>query len=82
MQFLMYLTPVVFPMPKEGIAAIIYRFNPVTPLIMSARAWLTGTSLDYLGPYILVNGAVFLLLIIAWITYRAAMPILIERMSA
>lgn len=82
MQFLMYLTPVVFPMPKGGLAEVIYRLNPLTPLIMSARGWLTGTSPEYSGYYILVNGAVLLLLLLVWIIYRAAMPILIERMSA
>ena len=82
MQFLMYLTPVVFPMPKGGLAATIYGLNPLTPLITSARAWLTGISTEYLGYYILVNATVILLLLIVWIIYRAAMPILIERMSS
>lgn len=82
MQFLMYLTPVVFPMPQGGLAAIIYRLNPLTPLITSARSWLTNISPEYLGYYILVNVAVLLLLLMVWILYRAAMPILIERMSA
>ena len=82
MQFLMYLTPVVFPMPNGGIASTIYRLNPLTPLIMSVRAWLTGMASEHLGYYILVNGTVFILLLIVWIVYRAAMPILIERMSA
>jgi lipopolysaccharide transport system permease protein len=82
MQFLMYLTPVVFPMPQGGLAATIYRLNPLTPLIMSARGWLTGISHEYFGYYIIVNGAVLLLLLMVWIIYRTAMPILIERMSA
>ncbi len=82
MQFLMYLTPVVFPMPQGGFAAALYRLNPLTPLIMSTRGWLTGTAIESFGYYILVNGAALLLLMIVWIVYRAAMPILIERMSA
>ncbi len=82
MQFLMYFTPVVFPMPQSGLAAIIYRLNPLTPLIISARSWLADISPEYLGYYILVNGAVLLLLLMVWIIYRVAMPILIERMSA
>ena len=82
MQFLMYLTPVVFPMPQGGLASTIYRLNPLTPLIISARAWLTAIPTEYLYYYTIVNGAVLLLLLIVWIIYRAAMPILIERMSA
>ncbi len=82
MQFLMYLTPVVFPMPQSGLAALIYRLNPLTPLIMSARGWLTGAPSDFFGYYLLVNCLVLILLLMVWVIYRAAMPILIERMSA
>ena len=31
LSFLMYLTPVVYPVPKEGFASIIVSYNPVTP---------------------------------------------------
>ncbi len=82
MQFLMYLTPVVFPMPKGGISAVIYNLNPLTPLITTARNWLTDFPLDFLNYYLVINGCVLSLLLIFWIIYRAAMPILIERMSA
>jgi lipopolysaccharide transport system permease protein len=82
MQFLMYLTPVVFPMPKGGLAAIIYNLNPLTPLITTARNWLTGASSEFFSYYLFVNGFVLILLLMVWVIYRAAMPILIERMSA
>jgi len=76
MQFLMYLTPVVFPMVD------IFKFNPVTPLILTTRDWLTGTTPEYLGYFMIVNSFVIVLLLAVWIIYRVAMPILIERMSA
>jgi lipopolysaccharide transport system permease protein len=82
MQFLMYLTPVVFPIPKGGLAAVLFKLNPMTPLIMTARDWLTGGSSQYPGGFLLINGLVLILLFLVWIVYRAAMPILIERMSA
>ncbi|MFO7665563.1 MAG: ABC transporter permease [Desulfobacterales bacterium] len=82
MQFLMYLTPVVFPMPTSGWAAIVFRLNPMTPVILTTRDWLTGFSPDYLGYFFLVNALVIALLLVVWVVYRAAMPILIERMSA
>jgi lipopolysaccharide transport system permease protein len=82
LQFLMYLTPVVFPMPADGWAALLFRFNPMTPLVLTARDWLTGFTPEYLGPFFLVNACVIALLSIVWVVYRAAMPILIERMSA
>jgi lipopolysaccharide transport system permease protein len=82
MQFLMYLTPVVFAMPKDGLAATIFQLNPLTPLILTARDWLTGMPGGFLGYFIAVNVATLGLLFLMWIVYRAAMPILIERMSA
>ena len=82
MQFLMYLTPVVFPMPKGGLSAVIYNLNPLTPLIVNSRNWLTGSPAEFMSSFLLVNVGVFLLLVVVWVIYRTAMPILIERMSA
>jgi lipopolysaccharide transport system permease protein len=82
MQFLMYLCPVVFPMPPEGWAAVLFRLNPMTPLIMTTRNWLTGISPEYLSSFYLINLFMIIPLLAVWIIYRAAMPILIERMSA
>jgi lipopolysaccharide transport system permease protein len=82
MQFLMYISPVVFPMPKEGWAATLFTINPITPLILTARDWLTGYSPEFLGYFLAVNVVAFALLFVVWIAYRLAMPILIERMSA
>jgi lipopolysaccharide transport system permease protein len=82
MQFFMYLTPVVFPMPSGGVARTLFELNPLTPLILTARDLLTGFSPQYLEAYLAVNVGMFLLLLLVWVVYRAAMPILIERMSA
>lgn len=82
MQFLMYMTPVVFPMPNSGWAAAIFKINPMTSLVLTTRDWLTGFSPAYLGTFFLINGLVVALLLVVWVVYRAAMPILIERMSA
>lgn len=81
MQFLMYLTPVVFPMPTRGWAATIFELNPLTPLILTTRGWLTGFPSEYLGYFLVINAAMLLFLFLVWIIYRLAMPILIERMS-
>jgi lipopolysaccharide transport system permease protein len=82
LQFFMFLTPVVYPLPKSGWVADFISYNPVTPLIMTARDWLTGQPADFLSGFIMVNSMSFLLLMVVWLVYRAAMPILIERMSA
>jgi lipopolysaccharide transport system permease protein len=54
------------------------RLNPLTPLILNARAWFTGQPPQLLGDWALA----VLLLLLVWMVYRLAMPILIERMSA
>lgn len=82
MQFLMYITPVVFPMPTSGWAATLFKLNPMTPLILTTRNWLTGFSSEYLSQFLLINILILALLLLVWIAYRAAIPILIERMSA
>jgi homopolymeric O-antigen transport system permease protein len=82
MQFLMYATPVVFPMPKEGWIKVFISYNPITPLLMTARDWLTGSPANFIYGFVWVNLAFITILFFAWIIYRAAMPILIERMSS
>lgn len=82
MQFLMYITPVVFPMPKAGWGATLFGLNPLTPVILTSRDWLTGLSAEHLLPFLLVNAVTIILLLVVWVVYRLAMPILIERMSA
>lgn len=82
MQFFMYVTPVVFAMPESGIAATLFKLNPVTSLILTARDWLTGFSPEFLTHYYLVNIFMFCLLLIVWLVFRVAIPILVERMNA
>ncbi len=82
MNFVMYLTPVVFPMPKEGWIATLFQLNPMTPIILTSRDWLTGFTPDYLVYFLVVNAVALFLLMLAWSAYRLAMPILIERMSS
>jgi lipopolysaccharide transport system permease protein len=82
MQFLMYVTPVVFAMPESGLVAKLFALNPLTPLIMTTRDWLTGGSPQLWLSFLVVNAVAVIVLLFAWIGYRLSLPILIERMSA
>jgi lipopolysaccharide transport system permease protein len=82
MQFMMYLTPVVFAMPEKGWASIVFKINPLTPIVLSTRNWLTSLSSDHLWSFFLINALIIALLLMVWIIYRIAMPILIERMAS
>lgn len=82
LQFLMYITPVVFPMPTRQWAATLFRLNPMTPLVLATRDWLTGGTPQCMTSFLLVNAGIAGLLVVVWVVYRTAIPILIERMSA
>lgn len=82
MQFLMFLTPVVYAAPKHGWAATLMHWNPVTPLLGVARETLTGHWPGDVGAVAMVGSGSLAILLLGWLAYRAAMPILIERMSA
>lgn len=78
--FLMYLTPAIFPMPKEGWVATLFQLNPLTPLIATSRDWLTGYPPDMLVYFAAVNVVAVGVLLVGWAAWRLAMPIIIERM--
>lgn len=82
LQFFMYLTPVVYPIPDEGIAATVVNYNFLTSIITTSRDLLTGSPVEFLIPFLWVNVVFLAIFVIVCIVYRAAMPILIERMSA
>lgn len=81
-QFAMYITPVVFAMPAQGRMARILELNPATPLILTARAWLTGAESPMLGYFIGVCTTMLVLLFLGLLLYRITMPLLIERLNS
>jgi lipopolysaccharide transport system permease protein len=73
--FWFFLTPVIYPTPARG----MLRLNPVTPLLDTARNWLTG------GPasagFAAVAVATIPALAAAWLLQRLARPHVIERLG-
>jgi lipopolysaccharide transport system permease protein len=81
-QLWFYLTPVVYPEPTHFPANLLVKLNPVSPVLISTRHWLTtGQSGDVMG-FVIVTAAVFVLMLVGWCLYRIAMPVVIERMGA
>ncbi len=78
----LFLTPVVFPVPKQGFFAVLVNHNPVTPLLVTTRELATTGIISNALGFWLVSAITFVGLFFAWIIYRITMPILIERMSA
>lgn len=81
-QFWFFVTPVVYPPPESFPYSLITTLNPVSPLLAGARDLMTKGTLVDLPLYLLLIACSFIGLIIAWIIYRIAMPIIIERMSS
>ena len=80
--FLMYVTPVVYAIPKRGILKTLMELNPFTPVILTARDLATGMPLDHLSYFLIVIACCIPLFFIALLFYRISIPILVERMSA
>ncbi len=76
------LTPVIYPVPKQGWFATLVDWNPVTPLLVTTRELATGVNLSNPAGFWFVSAIAFLGLLLAWILYRLAMPFVIERISA
>lgn len=77
--FLMYITPVVYAVPREGIMKTIMEMNPFTPIVLTSRDVVTGASPDYLLYYLIVLGLSIPLFFVALLSYRISIPIIVER---
>jgi lipopolysaccharide transport system permease protein len=77
-----FLTPVVYPAPKTFPYSLIATLNPVSPVLMAARDLMTRGTMDDPLLFAVVSGLTLVGLLFAWVMYRLAMPIIIERMSA
>jgi lipopolysaccharide transport system permease protein len=76
---IMFLTPVLYPVPQSGIAGLVAKTNPLTPLVVSTRDWLTIGGTAYSGGFAFITALALLFLLLGWVTFRVAMPHLIPR---
>jgi len=82
MQFLMYITPVVYVIPKTGLMKTVMDLNPITPIILTTRDLVVGINSEHLLYFLLVLVFCIPLLLIGLIIYRISIPIIVERLSA
>lgn len=82
MQFLMYITPVLYIMPKEGFLKTIMSLNPLTYFIIDLRNSLTGMPVENWTFWLGTLCVTLLISVLAVIVYRVSMPIITERMSS
>jgi lipopolysaccharide transport system permease protein len=79
--FWMLLTPVVYPPRMGGLAGWLATWNPVSPLIITARECLTAHTLSVIWPFWFVTAGSLLVILAGLVGFRIAMPHLIERMG-
>ncbi|WP_418511568.1 ABC transporter permease [Corallibacter sp.] len=82
MQFLMYVTPVVYAIPKTGIMKTLMTYNPITPIVLTTRDLVVGFQPEFLNYFIGVLALCVPLLFLGLVIYRIAIPIIVERLSA
>lgn len=82
MQILMYLTPVVYGIPKSGFMRTLMQANPLTYLVSSIRNSLSGFPVDNVIVILLMCVFTICIVCISLVIYRVSMPIIIERMSS
>ena len=80
---LMFITPVIYPVPAQGILSALMKINPLTPVFSTVREFLHGNvrsdDVILLG---LITVCVGIMSVLAWAVYRIALPFLVERMDA
>jgi lipopolysaccharide transport system permease protein len=80
-QFWMLLTPVVYPARTEGLAGWLATWNPISPLITTARECLTAQPLTLLPAFCIVTACAAVATFLGLVLFRLAMPHLIVRMG-
>lgn len=80
--FLMYVTPVVYGTPKDGLMKTLMELNPLTPLLMTTRNLAVGMPADYAMSYLVILLVCIPFFLLGLVFYRISIPILVERMSA
>lgn len=79
--FWLFITPVLYPAPQDGLATLLNNYNPISPLITTSREWLTTGPASQLPLFLGVFGSSVVLLLLGWVLYRLALPHLIARMG-
>lgn len=78
-RFLMFITPVLYTIPKQGLMRHVMEWNPITPIILTGRDMLTGTTPEFLIYYLIVLVCCIPLFFVGLLSYRISIPIIVER---
>jgi len=82
LSLLMYITPVVYAIPKDGFMKTVMEINPFTALILTSRDLALGNYPEYIIYFFWIFVTSTILFFIGLIFYRISIPIIVERLSA
>lgn len=81
--FWLFLTPVIYPPPSSGgFFSLCVQLNPVTPLLVTTRELATTGVLSNPMGFWIVSAVAWVGVLLAWLFYRIALPIVVERLSS
>ena len=79
--FMMYITPVVYAVPKQGLFKKLFELNPLTFLFNDARSSLTNMQLENITFSLVLAGISFIVMLVGMVIFRKSMPIIIEKIG-
>ncbi|KJD33388.1 hypothetical protein PK35_05890 [Tamlana nanhaiensis] len=82
MSFFMYVTPVVYAVPSNGLMKTFMELNPLTYVIGITRDMLFNGTFTYLNIYILIVILCLPVFMLGLVWYRLSIPVIVERLSA
>jgi lipopolysaccharide transport system permease protein len=80
-QFWMLLTPVVYPARTTGLTGWLVSWNPISPVVTTARESLIDVPFTQLNEFVIVSLVSLVLCFLGLLAFRLVMPLLIERMG-
>lgn len=78
-RLLMFVSPVLYTIPDQGLMRTVMQLNPITPIIETGRSMLTGTSPEFLGYFLVVIMCCIPLFLLGLLSYKISIPIIVER---
>lgn len=81
-QNLIFVTPVVFPIPTEGMVGHILKLNPLRYVLDFSRDVVFNGSLADLNLNLVIVATLFGLALFTWFIFHVSIPILLERINA
>lgn len=82
LRFGFFVTPVIFPLPAEGLSRTLFTLNPVTSIIVTGRTWLVGSGESMMPTFLIVCAVMIVCAAFGMVLFKVALPHLIERLSS